>query len=91
MLQRLFLLRIDGPILNRWRVALLQRAWSIEPTISGSKREVQCLLKIGILAKHRRKTFRPSGVGATKSLAPGIFIPSILRWGRRRRSRRASL
>jgi hypothetical protein len=27
------------------------KAWIINPTVSGVKREVQCLLKIGILAK----------------------------------------
>jgi hypothetical protein len=29
------------------------KAWIIKPTVSGVMREVQCLLKIGILAKDR--------------------------------------
>jgi hypothetical protein len=29
------------------------KAWIIKPAVSGVKREVQCLLKIGILAKDR--------------------------------------
>jgi len=34
---------------------LICKAWIIKRTVSGVKREVQCLLKIGILAKDRRQ------------------------------------
>ena len=61
----------------------LSKAWIIKRTVSGVKREVQCLLKIGILAKDRRqraKNFAPArGDGQAQNaifLAFSAYLPS---------------